>query len=764
MANFIVREERDSWLDSGPDGRKVRTERRRGARIATSAMLALVASVLVASGCAGKKRNFVSASETSEMAVEPGAVEQGRGVNGSSPTNAEGEVVPSLIPPENDDTTAAAPSASEDACGDACSGECEPGETQCTSPTERRECGIDALWSDPVACPSVCIDGACTGECSPASTECVTTTRFRECSELGVWSEVADCDFACVGEACGGACQPGQTRCASTTAVSICNDQGEFGATSACQNACAGNACTGECVPGATRCSSETQLQTCNEQGQFLAGTACPFACVNGACGGECSPGSRRCNPGTGVPQFCSSAGAWESQTPCQFVCTGSGTCGGECTPGSRRCSPVSGVPQLCSQVGSWQNQLSCPFVCSGGTCTGECSPGSPPRCDPATGRPQTCSQAGTLVTQEPCEVGSVCSGGACLCAAGRDECDNGCVDLDTDANNCAECGRSCFPDLGGTCGGGACTPTPIATGETLPGTVLLSDTHVYWITSTANLVRRVPRNGGAVETVFTGEAGLSAGTSNLLIENNQLYFASGTSTGGFAFRVMRSNLDGSNAVAFSQTYTGSPSIDSVVSTNGFIFHAVFNGTTTTNFVRQSSAGAQTDFGLISGRIRAMTAASGCIFYTTQAVPNQIIRKCAAGENVTHYNGTGVVVFQRIGSNDGANLFFTDNNGLSRIGLTAGSNVVRLTSVTPGAPVADPFDTTAVYYFTQTGSIGAPACTTAHTLFRAGKDIATAAPVVVAPPPHACPTGVAVAADALYWSNREGGTVMKLGK
>lgn len=214
--------------------------------------------------------------------------------------------------------------------------------------------------------------------------------------------------------------------------------------------------CTGECAPGATRCASETQLQTCNEQGQFLAGTACPFACVNGSCGGECSPGSRRCNPGNGAPQFCSSTGIWQSQSPCQFVCSGSGSCGGECSPGSRRCSPTSGVPQLCSQAGSWQNQSACPFICSGGACGGECSPGSR-RCDPASGVPQLCGNAGTWQNQQGCARG--CQNGSCIpqlalgagCGSSTDCLSGFCVD-----GVCCEsaCGGVCAQCQAGT---GAC-------------------------------------------------------------------------------------------------------------------------------------------------------------------------------------------------------------------------------------------------------------------------------------------------------------------
>jgi hypothetical protein len=159
-----------------------------------------------------------------------------------------------------------------------------------------------------------------------------------------------------------------------------------------------------------------------------------------------------------------------------------------------------------------------------------------------------------------------------------------------------------------------------------------------------------------------------------------------------------------------------------------------------------------------------MSAADDCIFFIASPAFNQIIRKCSAAQNAVHYIGSGNVFFHSAGSTDGSSLYFTDSRGLARIGLAVGSSVVPLTSVNSGVPTVDPFDSAALYYFTQTGSFGAPACTSEHTLFRAGRDTGSGNPVAILPPPHECPAQVVVDRDALYWSNRDGGTVMKLGK
>lgn len=400
---------------------------------------AALAASLTATSCSGKKRDFASGPTD----PSPG-LEVNNAADAASPsvptepnaprTPAEGALSPSTLA-MRDAGQSSLPASSPD-CGDACSGQCAPGSTQCSSPNERIECGIDALWSQPIACPYVCAEGTCTGECSPGATECATSTRIRTCSEVGIWTDPIDCPAACVDASCTGQCVPSQTQCASTTDVQICSDEGLWGPPTTCQNACAGGACTGECVPGVTRCISETTLQTCNDQGQFLGGAACPFACVNGECGGECSPGSRRCNPVSGVPQFCGSNGLWQSQAPCQFTCAGSGTCSGECNPGSRRCDPLSGQPQLCSSSFAWQTQGVCPAGCAEGSCLVPL-PGLGEICQAGQCGEGVCSQQNTCCSTScaagcradgncDCPINSTFQGGTCDCNPGRSLCSDG--------------------------------------------------------------------------------------------------------------------------------------------------------------------------------------------------------------------------------------------------------------------------------------------------------------------------------------------------
>lgn len=156
-------------------------------------------------------------------------------------------------------------------------------------------------------------------------------------------------------------------------------------------------------------------MSTCSNQGAWGAPAACEYACLAGACGGECSPGNQRCNPNSGVPQFCSAEGLWQSREPCAFVCGGSGTCGGECFPGTSRCNPNGVTPQICNDDGVWQNGDRCPFVCTGpGECTGDCTPDAR-RCSLDTGLPERCDENGTWQAQSACRSGQTCAAGECL-------------------------------------------------------------------------------------------------------------------------------------------------------------------------------------------------------------------------------------------------------------------------------------------------------------------------------------------------------------
>jgi len=715
-------------------------------------LLGLLGSALT--GCAIDDRTFDEPAPAPSQSVAPN--EPGAMVGSAGNPGGEG---PGRAPALQEGAGANA-SASDAGILDV---ECSVGASECTSATEQRECDIDGHWASPVACAPACIGDRCGGECLPSTTECVSAVQFRACSSDGVWSAPQECEAACVGNACAGECKPNDTRCVSATEVQTCTDQGVWAASTLCTNACVDRACTGECIPTTTRCPSATQLQTCNALGQWQAPEPCPLACVGDACGGECAPNARRCHPETGVPQLCSAGGAWQDQAACPFLCVGSGSCGGECAPNDRRCNPSTGIPQLCSPGGAWQNQPACQFVCQNGFCGGECRPNSR-RCDTATGIPQLCSAAGTLQNQAACPTGSSCAAGECVCVGAFSECNDSCVDQSSNPNHCGGCNHSC---LGGTCVAGACQQVILATGQNSPSGVVLDASNIYWSnggTSNTAGVFRVSKDGGAVQSLISATLG---GIGGLAIGGNQLYFAlNDFRTGTSERRVMRANLDGSGMTAFSPAHT--EGLESLLVSGNFVFYAA-RSTSSTSIFRapllaqgQAGAGVESLFASEPAAVVTLTVAGNCLYYVSQATPAIVFRKCSATEAATqYYLGAGGVVFGLQNSADNAFLYFSDaSRGVLRSPLAGGAFEV-LATVNPGVPTVD---ANALFYFRQTGSLGAPACTDAHTLFRASKTIGGGDPVAIVPPPQACPSRVAVDAQAVYWSTTEGGNVMKLAK
>jgi Stigma-specific protein, Stig1 len=91
-----------------------------------------------------------------------------------------------------------------------------------------------------------------------------------------------------------------------------------------------------------------------------------------------------------------------------------------------------------------------------------------------------SCGTAGDVLTPLPV------SGGACPPA--RLLCNQGCVDLQSDANNCGACGHEC---LGTACALGLCAPTLVASGraDSAAGALASNGSIIYWHDNAAHAV-----------------------------------------------------------------------------------------------------------------------------------------------------------------------------------------------------------------------------------------------------------------------------------
>ena len=88
------------------------------------------------------------------------------------------------------------------------------------------------------------------------------------------------------------------------------------------------------------------------------------------------------------------------------------------------------------------------PSVCCSGTCASVI--GGPPSCCEPNGTPCDLSNPGACCSD-------ACTSGVCACAAGQTDCGDviGCVDEQTDTDNCGACGNHCA--TGAVCNAGVC-------------------------------------------------------------------------------------------------------------------------------------------------------------------------------------------------------------------------------------------------------------------------------------------------------------------
>lgn len=283
-------------------------------------------------------------------------------------------------------------------CGPAAIGICKPGTQICTN----------ATWPT-----------TCTGAVTAKARDC-TSTLDNDCNGLADNQEVSVC-----------ACTANMTAACPGSNTGICKSGTHTCVLSADKTTAAFGACTGV-VTAKTRDCTSTLDNDCNGLPDNTIDTTC--ACASGTTGpcpgnntGSCKSGTRTCN--TSADKTTTTWGT---------------TCAGQVLPATAD-TCVTGNDANCN--GSPNDGCQCftdkpPVPCPCGTQT--CTNGKLGACVTTCAANQTCNSAGQ-----------------CVCSGTLTSCNGTCVDLQSDANNCGNCGNNFCATLLMGCSGGQCVCTP---------------------------------------------------------------------------------------------------------------------------------------------------------------------------------------------------------------------------------------------------------------------------------------------------------------
>ena len=324
--------------------------------------------------------------------------------------------------------------------------------------------------SDPDHC------GACGNACD-AGEGC----SEGECKRFGCAPGEVECNGSCID------LQRDPEFCGSCTTAC---DAGEVCSSGSCLTSCPGDqmACNGTCIDpdtdnqycGATLCTAEAGMGGASgadegtncSGGQMCQAGVCEASCSSGAivCGDECVDpqkdrefcGATSCETGSSSGEACASgevcvSGVCETSCPgdeveCEGLCIDPQSDEGHC--GASACGDDATDGETCG-AGD---------LCSLGVCEANCSVGHlvcDDNCvDPEKDREYCgatdCTALETSGTA--CLAGEVCVDGACetSCPSGQIECDDVCVDPDSDETHCGAtvCGQDATD--GESCGAGS--------------------------------------------------------------------------------------------------------------------------------------------------------------------------------------------------------------------------------------------------------------------------------------------------------------------
>jgi hypothetical protein len=335
------------------------------------------------------------------------------------------------------------------------------------------------------------------------------------------------------------------------------------------------------------------------------------------------------------------------------------------------------------------------------------------------------------------------------VCEAGMNACNDACVALDDDPENCGACAHSC---LGGKCGASTCQPVTLGK-LTAPLSIAVSKTNVYVASLDDGYVASLPLAGGSAVTLSSDEGA----PRHIAVDSTYVYWCN-ESTG----TVRRSTPDGSTIVTLA---SGQPTpwdltVDAtdVYWTNAFFSADAGEGATLLACAIGGCGGVPRVVSSGTASSRGIALVGSNVFWAeTYADDIATCPKtgCAVSGPTTFSMGQSGATSV---ATDGTNLFWQDDN-IGSLMMCAASACKSPTVLASGLSVTSAYgnavaaDSSMVYWADQTsgtvfGCVATTGCGTPTIFATAQGDV----------------TGIAVDDAALYWTSYTLNTVSRVAK
>jgi sugar lactone lactonase YvrE len=320
--------------------------------------------------------------------------------------------------------------------------------------------------------------------------------------------------------------------------------------------------------------------------------------------------------------------------------------------------------------------------------------------------------------------------------------CGSTCVDPDADGRNCGVCGHDC---LGGACSGGVCQPVTLASGQRTPWCIALDSANVYWTNYDGGTVMKVSLDGTTMTTLATG-GGIPYG---IAVDSTNVYWVDANGNGALWSVPLNGGTGVLLAAGGVRSQYRAVSVDSTrvywedEDNPGGIFAASPDGGARTMIARGDYANSTCHLALDRNNVYWL------------AYPGQ-----DAVDSAPLFGDGGAP--KRLASipsplgdvwgiaSDSTSVYWTQSDTGSVLSVPINGGPVTMLASGSGSPTGIAVDAQRVYWTDEDGAIRSVP-------LRGGAQITHATG-------QSLPIDLAVDAKAIYWVTRGGGTVMKVAK